>query len=272
MLASQLFFSEHSYRKRVKWPVEYALGAVRSVVAARVPMADLVDPLAKMGQVLFNPPNVKGWRTGTDWLNSATLLARNNFAERVAMGEWSKGTSRPRGNRFMTFAVPTAPEQPKAPSSTPPPPPANQDPVALIYASNPKDIPTVVKAMGELVYGQDIGKEQAAKLVKFLNEPGPPAGPGPGSPTPHDHDVGTSDKLAVAESVKPGVAEPPPPPLPKKEPPKSGEAKKDEPKKDVTKKDEPKKPYKPDIASNEFKARVREALHAMRCLPEYQLN
>jgi hypothetical protein len=32
------------------------------------------------------------------------------------------------------------------------------------------------------------------------------------------------------------------------------------------------KPYKPDLASPEFKARVREALHAMMCLPEYQLN
>jgi hypothetical protein len=52
----------------------------------------------------------------------------------------------------------------------------------------------------------------------------------------------------------------------KKAPPKP---KKDDVKK---KKDEPKKPYKPDLASDEFKARVREALNAMMCLPEYQLN
>ena len=55
----------------------------------------------------------------------------------------------------------------------------------------------------------------------------------------------------------------------KKENPK---AKKEEPKKADPKKNEPKKPYKPDLASDEFKARVREALHAMMCLPEYQLN
>ena len=41
---------------------------------------------AKMGQVLFNPPNVKGWRTGT-LLGHA--LKGNNFAELVAMGEWA---------------------------------------------------------------------------------------------------------------------------------------------------------------------------------------
>jgi len=265
VLSSQLFFSEHAYRKRVKWPVEYALGAVRAAVSARVPMSDIVDPLAKMGQVLFNPPNVKGWRTGTDWLNSATLLARNNFAERVAMGEWSKsGTPRPRGNRFVQFAEPTQPKAP-GPSSTPPPPAANQDPVALIYAAKPKDIPAVVRAMGELVYGQDIGKDQAVKLVKFLNEPGPPPGPRPES---HDHGdkQEVRDKVAVAESTTvPG--EPAPPPKPKEEPKKEA-AKKAE----AAKKDEPKKPYKPDIASDDFKARVREALHAMMCLPEYQLN
>jgi hypothetical protein len=263
MLSSQIFFSEHAYRKRVKWPVEYALGAVRAVVSARVPMIDLVDPLAKMGQVLFNPPNVKGWRTGTDWLNSATLLARNNFAERVAMGEWSKGP-RPRGNRFgQTFAFPTEPKVEKTGSTTPPPPAPNQDPVALIYAAKPANIPTIVKSMGELVYGQDIPKEQAAKLVKFLNEPGPPPGPGPGSPPPHDHGTGSSGGGAVVESVTPVPTPPQSPPQPKpKEPPKKVEVKKDE----------PKKPYKPDIASNEFKARVREALHAMMCLPEYQLN
>jgi len=262
MLASQLFFSEHAYRKRVKWPVEYALGAVRALISARVPLSDLTDPLAKMGQVLFNPPNVKGWRTGTDWLNSATLLARNNFAERVAMGEWTKqGVARPRNNRFQTFAAPTEAKG-STTSSTPPPPMAGQDPVAAIYSTKPKNIAAVVKAMGEVAYGQDIPQEQAAKLVKFLNQPGPPPGQRPpqpksgpgGEPLPTRPEPPAVEKATAKDEAQPE----------KKEPTK---LKKDEPKKV-----EPKKPYKPDIASDEFKARVREALHAMMCLPEYQLN
>jgi uncharacterized protein (DUF1800 family) len=116
MLGSRLFFSEHAYRKRVKWPVEYALGAIRAAVPGRVPLGDLLDPLAKMGQVLFAPPNVKGWRTGTDWLNSATLLARNNFAETVAMGNWPRVSARG-GNpadagRFSSVAEPAPPARP----------------------------------------------------------------------------------------------------------------------------------------------------------------
>ena len=63
------------------------MGAINAAVTpGRVPPGDFTDPLSKMGQALFAPPNVKGWRTGTDWLNSATLLARNNFAETVATG------------------------------------------------------------------------------------------------------------------------------------------------------------------------------------------
>jgi hypothetical protein len=264
MLSSQLFFSEHAYRKRVKWPVEYALGAARASTPARVPMLDLVDPLAKMGQVLFNPPNVKGWRTGTDWLNSATLLARNNFAEHVAMGEWTKaGVARPRGNRFQTFAAPTEPKAPTS-SSTPPPPATGQDPVALIYAGKPKDIPAIVAAMGELVYGQDIPNEQAAKLVKFLNQPATsptekPQPKGRTMPAPPPIEPVNDPTSTAKDEVQPD----------KKENPK---AKKEEPKKADPKKNEPKKPYKPDLASDDFKARVREALHAMMCLPEYQLN
>ena len=34
----------------------------------------------RMGQLLFFPPNVKGWDGGAAWLNSQTLLTRENFA------------------------------------------------------------------------------------------------------------------------------------------------------------------------------------------------
>jgi hypothetical protein len=35
-----------------------------------------------MGQILNNPPSVEGWHTGTDWLNSGTLVERINFASK----------------------------------------------------------------------------------------------------------------------------------------------------------------------------------------------
>ena len=39
-----------------------------------------------MGQALFAPPNVKGWAGGQAWLNTATLLARHNFAHALVNG------------------------------------------------------------------------------------------------------------------------------------------------------------------------------------------
>jgi hypothetical protein len=38
-----------------------------------------------MGQSILDPPSVEGWHTGTEWINSGSLLARVNFvADRVA--------------------------------------------------------------------------------------------------------------------------------------------------------------------------------------------
>ena len=39
--------------------------------------------MAGLGQNLFAPPNVKGWPGGDAWINSATLLARKQFVERL---------------------------------------------------------------------------------------------------------------------------------------------------------------------------------------------
>jgi hypothetical protein len=34
---------------------------------------------AYMGQDLLNPPSVEGWHTGTEWINSGSLMRRINF-------------------------------------------------------------------------------------------------------------------------------------------------------------------------------------------------
>jgi uncharacterized protein (DUF1800 family) len=79
MLRSRLFFSEHAYRRCVKSPVEHAIGLVRAL-EERVAVSQLATLLEGVGQTLFAPPNVKGWKGGRAWLNSATLVARHNLA------------------------------------------------------------------------------------------------------------------------------------------------------------------------------------------------
>jgi hypothetical protein len=87
ILSSRLFFSEHAYRQRIKSPVEFVLGAVRAVAAQEPSPASLAGWMESMGQQLFVPPNVKGWPGATSWLNTATVLTRNNFARTIAAGE-----------------------------------------------------------------------------------------------------------------------------------------------------------------------------------------
>jgi hypothetical protein len=42
--------------------------------------------MANLGQVLFDPPNVKGWEGGRAWISSSTLLVRYNAAGTIVRG------------------------------------------------------------------------------------------------------------------------------------------------------------------------------------------
>jgi len=44
-------------------------------------------PLAAMGQLLFEPPNVGGWPLGAGWFSTGTMLARTNFAATLAASQ-----------------------------------------------------------------------------------------------------------------------------------------------------------------------------------------
>lgn len=86
MLRSNLFFSKHAYRARVKSPTELGVGMVRSL-EGHVGTLGLAQAMENLGQKLFFPPSVKGWDGGTHWLNSTTLLQRQNFAQAITSTE-----------------------------------------------------------------------------------------------------------------------------------------------------------------------------------------
>ncbi|ULL14221.1 DUF1800 domain-containing protein [Paenibacillus sp. H1-7] len=84
---SKLFLSDTFYDPAVqgsliKSPVEYVVGMLK---ALRIPMSKgFAQATRKMGQELYLPPDVAGWRGGTTWLMTTCLLARYQFAESVA--------------------------------------------------------------------------------------------------------------------------------------------------------------------------------------------
>jgi len=78
-------FFKHARFAKVKSPTELVVGTVRLAGGHRFPDLDdiqLALETGYMGQQLLDPPSVEGWHTGSEWINSATLMSRVNFASR----------------------------------------------------------------------------------------------------------------------------------------------------------------------------------------------
>jgi uncharacterized protein (DUF1800 family) len=79
---SRLFFAPEFRAAFIKSPVQYYLGLMQDLELDVAPAPRLVvGPLRQMGQVLFRPPNVRGWVGGRAWINSGSLAARRGLAE-----------------------------------------------------------------------------------------------------------------------------------------------------------------------------------------------
>ncbi|HWB04694.1 MAG TPA: DUF1800 domain-containing protein [Verrucomicrobiales bacterium] len=79
LLGSQLFFSAAARHSLIKSPVQFVLGACRTL-EVRPNLKAIARIIANLGQDLFLPPTVKGWEGGRLWITSATLFQRANFA------------------------------------------------------------------------------------------------------------------------------------------------------------------------------------------------
>ena len=81
------FFKNARYSK-IKSPAEVVASTLRLVGTYRTPepsIPDIGPQAGYMGQSLLDPPSVEGWYTGSEWINSGSLLARINYvADRVA--------------------------------------------------------------------------------------------------------------------------------------------------------------------------------------------
>jgi uncharacterized protein (DUF1800 family) len=67
----------------IKSPIDLIVGTVR-VLGLPVPeKTGLVRMMQGLGQMPFDPPNVKGWAGGESWISTNTLLLRQQFLRRM---------------------------------------------------------------------------------------------------------------------------------------------------------------------------------------------
>lgn len=79
---SRLFFAPEFRGNFIKSPVQFYLGLIQDLNLDITPLPRFtLNPLRQMGQLLYNPPNVRGWVGGRSWINSATLSARRQLVE-----------------------------------------------------------------------------------------------------------------------------------------------------------------------------------------------
>jgi uncharacterized protein (DUF1800 family) len=185
MLSSRHFFSGHAFRQRVKSPVEFVLGAVRAVYREYdekdrghrdLPPITLVAPIDAMGQALFAPPNVKGWRGGETWLNTSTVLARENFSQVLAMGTlWNGGWNfaGPQTNVAVATAPAAPGRQPDRPEESAPP--AAFDPARVVHEEKLTRPADIVRLLLDVHLPGGVAPGVQEKLTAFLEE-GKPAG------------------------------------------------------------------------------------------------
>ncbi len=90
MMFNSEFFKNARFSK-IKSPAEVVAGTLRMVGLFSTPdpgVLNIGKEPTYMGQSILDPPSVEGWQTGTEWINSGSLLARVNFvADRVSNTE-----------------------------------------------------------------------------------------------------------------------------------------------------------------------------------------
>ena len=97
---SRDFYSRASYATQVKSPVQLVVSTYRKLGLTALPtIPDFGRLTGRLGQTLFNPPNVAGWAGGRTWITPASLLERGNLFREVLLpdtdGFWAPDRALP---------------------------------------------------------------------------------------------------------------------------------------------------------------------------------
>ncbi|NQZ33553.1 MAG: DUF1800 domain-containing protein [Oceanospirillaceae bacterium] len=86
-LLGKILNSEQFWRDQgqmFKSPLELVAGSAQLFQGLKIPNKRMLGLMNQMGQNLFDPPNVKGWPKGKDWLDENKLVIRMNLSNQLA--------------------------------------------------------------------------------------------------------------------------------------------------------------------------------------------
>ncbi|MEM9016691.1 MAG: DUF1800 family protein [Verrucomicrobiota bacterium] len=92
---SKTFYSEGARLSQIKSPVQLLLQGLRELEVPEVDERAALHTMTRLGQALFQPPNVAGWPGGKRWINTESLSARyvlgENLVDLASVPHYPKG-------------------------------------------------------------------------------------------------------------------------------------------------------------------------------------
>ncbi|MBM3999634.1 MAG: DUF1800 domain-containing protein [Planctomycetes bacterium] len=146
LFLSEEFYSDAAMGTQIKSPVQLVVGMLRDLGAKEATNFGQIDGMIQeMGQQLFEPPDVKGWRYGRSWISSNRVFSRYNAAATLAN------------------SVPLASGA------------SGVDLVGLLATEECKTAEDVIQCLAKVCLAKPLNDEQRAKLVAYLGQLPPQA-------------------------------------------------------------------------------------------------
>jgi uncharacterized protein (DUF1800 family) len=81
IFSSNYFYSSEVKASKIKSPYDFIVGTTKFLNIGLPNESYFYDFAIRLGQELFNPPDVRGWEGQRKWLNTATYTLRNTFID-----------------------------------------------------------------------------------------------------------------------------------------------------------------------------------------------
>lgn len=117
VLNSEAFWSPRYKGTLTKSPIDLLVGTLRAIPFPKLPDTELVHISQLLGQDLFDPPTVKGWAGGNDWIDTQTLLVRTSLLNKLtrhssASAKVQSYLPKTTGSEVVQWLLPLAPVLP----------------------------------------------------------------------------------------------------------------------------------------------------------------